>query len=276
MRFFVLLFLLVSCGNDDLKKYSRLEGLRILAITADAPEINSAATVNLTPYLSYTNGGDTTLNVSYEACIDPGIAFGAEVSCDTYEPAQVVTGSTTYNTSLIGSANYYTGPMASIGVAIPASAFVALGLLDSDLQFNGVDMLVIFTITDQSNPSATLKVLKKISLTSKTSGLNNNTTLGGDMQVNGSNIAAFPTSKVNLSLDSPSAGESYDFITADGLTTLNERTSISWFSNVGAFQFSRTDADEAVEFDPEGATAGVLVGVYRDNRGGVVVIRKVY
>lgn len=272
--FLLILIFIASCGNDDMKKYSRLEGLRILAITADSPEINAPATVNLTPFLSYTDGGDTTLDISYEACLDPGISYGAQVSCDTYESSQKLTGSTSFDTSILGSANYYTGNMTAIPITIPPWAFVALSALDQDLQFNGVDMIVIFTITDQSDSSKKLKSIKRISLTTKSS-LNTNPSVS-DILGNANTLNSFPNSKISLSMVGTSEPESYEYQGANGLETLSEKMTISWFSNVGEMQFSRTDKDESVIFDPQKKSEGVIVGVYRDNRGGVAIVRKVY
>lgn len=270
----ILLVFISSCGDDDMKKYSRLEGLRVLAITADTPEINAPSTVNLTPFLSYPDGGDTTLNISYEVCLDPGISYGAAVSCDSYESSQKITGSSSFDTSTLGSANYYTGAMTPIGITVPAWAFVALSVLDDDLQFNGVDLLVIFTITDQNDNSKKLTSIKRISLTTKTT-LNSNPT-ATDIFSNGNTLSSFPGSKVNLSLEGASAPETYDYQGASGVEALSEKMTISWFSNVGEMKYSRTDREESVSFDPQGNGEGVIVGVYRDNRGGVAIISKVF
>lgn len=267
------LLLLCACGNDDMKKYSRLEDLRVLAISADTPEINAPGVVNLTPFLSYTNGGDTTLNISYEACLDPGISFGAKISCDSYDDTAKISGSSNFDTSTIGSANFYTGPMSSIPISVPALFFIALADFDTSIQFNGVDLLVIFTITDQNDRSQTLKMVKRISLTTRAS-LNSNPTIT-DMVANNSSITSFPTSEVTLDLSGTSDPETYDFQGANTLESLTETMTVSWFSNVGEFKYSRTDRNEGVRFDPESKTEGVIVGVYRDNRGGVAVIRKV-
>lgn len=268
MKHLLLCLLLLSCGMDDQKKYYRLEGLRMLAISADNPEINSASTVTLTPYLSYTDGGDTTLDVSWEACLDPGISYGAEIKCDT----DLDSGSDIFNTATLNSV-YYTGPMNTISVNIPTSAFTYLASINSETQFNGVDVIVIVQITDQNNSSSTLKTIKRIKLTSKTSGLNINPTISGNIQSNGSDLSSAPAGKVNLSLDGLSSAESYSYQATSGLATLDERMLVTWFASFGEFTSSRTDPDESTEFDPQGGTTGVLVGVYRDGRGGLAIKR---
>lgn len=276
MKTLTLLFILIftlSCGDDEMKKYSKLEGLRILAITADTPEINSSATVAITPYLSFTDGGDTTLDISWEACIDPGIIYGAPISCDSY-PSPLDSGTTTFATNTIGSANFYTGAMSAINVSIPASAFAYLATVSSNLQFNGVDVIVIVTISDQ-NSSSSIKTFRRIKLTSKTSGLNTNPTIGGNIQNNGVDLSAYPSATANLTIDGLSSAEDYDYEGPDGASTLSETMLVSWFSSSGEFQFSRASENEAVKFTPSG-NSGVLVGVYRDSRGGVAVIRAVF
>lgn len=263
----------MSCGDDDMKKYSRLEGLRILALTADTPEINTASTVAITPYLSYTDGGDTTLDISWEACLDPGIIYGAAISCDSYANP-LDNGTDTFNTNTIGSANFYTGPMNAINVSVPASAFAYLATVNSKTQFNGIDVIVIVTISDQGSNNS-IKTFRRIKLTTKSSGLNTNPTISGNIQDAGVDLAAYPTAKANLTIDDLSDGESYLYQGPDGNSTLTENMLITWFSNVGEFQFSRVDKDEAVQYSPSGSS-GVLVGVYRDNRGGVAIIRSVF
>lgn len=266
--------LLVSCGEDDMKKYSKLSGLRILAIEAGtgsvgAPQINSAQNVDVTPYLSYPEANDTVLDVSYKACIDPGIAYGAEIKCDT--PIQSNTA--TFNTNTL-SGDFYTGPMDTVTItsANLVAPFAYLSSLSSSIQFNGVDLIVIFTITDQADSTKTIKTFKRISLTTKTSGLNTNQSFI-TIQNNASNLTSFPTTTANLSISSPDNGQSYQVEGSSGVTTLTETMTVSWFSNVGEFKFSRSDKDESVEFDPKGESTGVFVAVYRDNRGGVKVVK---
>jgi len=275
-RLILISLFLVACGDMDQKKYYELNGLRILGIIADLPEINSAQTVNLTPYLSYTDGGDTTLDISYKACIDPGITFGAQVTCDNYPASSVQTATTTFSTNAIGSANFYTGAMNQIPIPIPTSAFTILATRDSQIKFNGLDYIVIFTITDQAKPQNTLKVIKRISLTTKTSSLNINPTLGGPILADGSELTTFPTSVTKLSLDGPSSAQAYDYESASGLSSQDEIMTATWFASAGEFKYSRSDADAQNEFDPVGKTSGVFVAVYRDNRGGIVITKKVF
>lgn len=271
MRVLWILFILVSCG-DDQKKYYRLENLRVLGIQADSPQLNTSANVTLTPFISYTNGGDTTLDISYKLCLDPGIAFGAAVSCDGNEIDQ---GVSTFNTSTIGSANYYTGEIDPITVNVPASALAFLATLPVKNQFNGYDLLFIITLTDQADSSQRVETFKRISLTTKTSELNTNPTISGAIQSNGVDISGFPTGKTKLGISGVSAAQNYQSQGNNGVSSFNENQFVSWFANSGEFQFSRVDTDETVEYDTS-ATSGVIVGVVRDGRGGVAFIRSVF
>lgn len=267
-----LLFILLSCGDDDMKKYSKLSGLRILAIEADVPQINSAQDVVITPYLSYPEANDTVLDISYEVCLDPGIAYGAEIKCNS--PIQ--SGTSTFNTNTLNT-DYYTGAMTPITIltANLATPIAYLSTVSSTLQFNGVDIIFILSISDPADTTQKIKTFKRVSLTSKATGLNTNPAFN-TIENNGANLTSFPTTIAKLKISTPTLdSQSYEIEGSNGVTTLNETMTVSWFSNVGEFKFSRTDKDESVEFDPQGETAGVFVAVYRDNRGGVKVVKVV-
>ena len=78
--FVILLLCLTSCTKDNLPEFNKLDGLRILAFQAATPEVNPGMAVTLTPIIS--DIGATSLNFSASSCIDPGISFGADPSCD--------------------------------------------------------------------------------------------------------------------------------------------------------------------------------------------------
>jgi hypothetical protein len=269
MKWFLLFFYvvtLVSCGGDDFKEQSKLGSLRVLAISADTPEINTDGGVTLTPLISYVDGGDTVLDFSWEACPDPGIDFGADINCNSSPAALKLSGSGTFNTNLI-SGTYYTGYAPDILVTIPAAAFVYLSTLDSDLQFNGVNYIVVLKYVDQADGN-TVESLKRIKLSTKVGGqLNTNPTFG-TIQGNNTNLTSYPSSKSNFSLSTPSSPESYELETNVGLKSFSEDMFVSWYSSSGKYEFNRTDIGENNQFTPSGVT-GVFVAVYRDGRGGV-------
>jgi hypothetical protein len=259
---------LFSCGSDDFDEQSKLGSLRVLAISADSPEmnINSAATVTLTPLISYVDGGNTTLDISWEACPDPGIDFGADINCDSSPAALKLSGAATFNTSGL-VASYYTGNAPDISLVIPAAAFAYLSTLDSDIQFNGLDYLCIITITDQADGNP-IESLKRVKLSSKADADLNVNPSFTTIQTNNTNLTSYPTGKVNISISNPSNSESFDRQTNIGLKSFDEDMFISWYSSTGKFQFNRTDIGEDNEFKPSGST-GVFVAIYRDGRGGV-------
>lgn len=270
MKFSMIMILLIltSC-SDDMKKYYRLGELRVLAITADTPEINTPSTVSVTPFISYPDGGDVSLSVNWQVCLDPGIALGAKIDCEESQ-FKIDNGSFTFDMTTLNT-DFYTGNMTSVNVAIPASLFVYLGSLDNDIKFNGISVLVIFEISDPTS-NKILKTFKRIKLTSKTSGLNLNPAVSGQIQVNNADVVSYPAESSSLSLDGVESSQSYEFSQDGQISILSEFLTISWFSNKGSFQFSRTDADDAVTFDPENETSGVIVAVVRDGRGGVTVL----
>ena len=122
------LFLFSSC-NNDLKDYSRLEGLRVLALVADKPEVNTAGPIQIQPFISYPEGGSTTLDVSYEVCLDPGIDRGADLECKTQQGIAPVQDSYTDTTALLGATNYFTGGITPFSISVTPIMIGALSLI---------------------------------------------------------------------------------------------------------------------------------------------------
>jgi hypothetical protein len=265
---FISLFtLFLGCGTDNFPEQSELKGLRVLAISADTPEINAVATtVTLTPLISFVDGGSTTLDYSWVACPDPGLDFGADISCDSSPAALKESGSGTVNMGTL-SGTFFTGNAPTIAVPISASLSAYFSSLDSDLQFNGMDYIVLLNYKDQ-NSEANIESLKRIKISSKAPGdLNLNPTFTGIL-FNKSPMSSYPITKGDLTISSPSVAETYTKITNIGTKSFNENMYISWFSSTGEFLFNRTDVDEDNEFKPKGSS-GVFVAVFRDGRGGV-------
>jgi hypothetical protein len=251
---------------DDFDEQSELGGLRILALSADSPEINAATSVTITPLISYIDGGTTTLSYNWQACPDPGIDFGAELNCDSSIAALTLSGSDTFTTSSLSSSSF-TGNATDITLNIPASAFTYLATLSSEIQYNGLDYIIFLTYRDQANEN-TISSLRRITLTTKTtSELNTNPTTGSIL-FNGTNLTSYPTTKGDMTVASLSSGEAYELETSSGLKSFNEVMFLSWYASTGKFQFNRTDVGELNEYSP-GEASGVFVIVYRDGRGGI-------
>ncbi len=277
MKYLFILFLLASCGNDDMKKIYELKDLRVLAIIASEPEINSPATVNLTPYLSYPKGGDTILDIEVTACPDPGIAFGAKVSCDNQNEALIHRESLTFNTATIGSANLYTGEMDPVAIVISPTLYAGMtSQLNSTLAYNGIDYLVIFEIQDQNSKSQKMTSFKRIKISTKNvADLNSNPTIAGDLLFRGSPLIATPTRNGSFKLTGISTPQSFPFKSFDGEKTLKESQYISWFASTGDFTFSKTDTDAKNPFKKGKQNSQVFLTVLRDGRGGIAVKRVV-
>jgi hypothetical protein len=259
--FFCSLFLL-SCGQDTFQERSELGKLRVLGIQANTPEINAAATVNLTTIVSFPQSSGAAINYSWVACPDPGIDFGAEANCDSNTTGISLSGSGSF-TPLAGQ--YYTQDLAGINVVVPAAAFTYLGTLDADTQYNGLNILVLVTLTADGQ---TTKAIKRIRLSTKAPGdLNTNPSMGV-IQSNGVALAAYPTSEAKFSVASLSAPQTYPQETDIGLQTLTENVFVSWYASTGEYLFNRTDPGEDNTFTPSGST-GVFVAIYRDGRGGL-------
>mgnify|MGYP001578994789 CR=1 FL=1 len=279
----IITFTLFSCGNDDFKEQSKLGDLRVLAISANTPEINSGSTlaINITPLVSYVDGAGVTLNYTWEACPDPGIDFGADINCDSSLSALKVTGTGTLDTSALldtagGAVSVFTGFVpAAITLNVPAAVFSSyLASLNSTIQFNGVNYLFKITYTDPNNTNK-ITALKKIKLSSKASGDLNTNPSFGNILFNGAALSSYPAVEGKLLLDSASAAQTFSQITNVGTKAFTEDMFISWYSSTGEYLFNRTDVGEENTFTPDG-TSGVFVAVYRDSRGGIFSIVRSY
>ena len=264
---FFISFLILSCGNDDFKQQSKLGELKVLAISADKPEMNATGLLTLTPLISYIDGAGASLDYTWEACPDPGIDFGADINCNSALAALKKSGNTSFATSGL-SGSFYTGNATDITFTVEPSVFTYRDSLSSTIQANGFNYLFIITYTDPANGNK-ITALKKILISNRTT-LNTNPNFT-DILFNNSTLAAYPTAEGQLLLSNPSAAETYTQLTNVGTKTFSEDMFISWYSSSGEFLFNRTDVGEENTFTPEG-TSGVFVAVYRDSRGGIFSI----
>lgn len=273
MKITALLFLLVymAACTDGLKDYSQLEGLRVLGVVADQPEINGPGAVSLIPFVSFPEASDsTTLRITYEACLDPGTAQGAEPNCA--DSSFLIEPPTSYTVSLsdLGAASRYTGAVSPFTVNIPP---LPLDEFANFLTFNGLDVLVFMTVTNLNNPDQSTETIKRISVTSKEDGLNNNPSFAGfQTSPDSQPVGTLPSQPADFSLSMPSTAESYRQQLIGGpIETLTEVLTVSWFTTGGSWENSRTEAGGINEFDPEDSTGVTIVAVLRDDRGGLSV-----
>ncbi len=261
LLFFFSLLLFASCGEDKLKKVETLSSFRILAIETATPELtqNTGLTITARPYVSDINGG-RSLSAVVDGCIDPGISFGAEVTCEGN--ASKVSVAYSINTSTLPNLNTGWGSYSS-ALTIPDTIFT--GRTDRE-KYNGVPYIIIFKFTVDG---VVLKSFRRILVTNRTT-LNSNPTLSA-LLLNGSTI-----SKPNLNdylSASVSGSENYNTILADGsLENRNETLTMAWYVSSGELNISKASASESVQYKTSPPSSQLLIiGVLRDERGGVAV-----
>jgi hypothetical protein len=256
------LFSIASCGEDKLKKIETLNSFRVLAIESATPELtqNTGLSVTARPYISDVNGAGRIVSAVVDGCIDPGISFGAEVTCEGN--ASKVSVAYTVNTSALSNLNSGWGAYSS-ALAIPDTIF--LGRTDRE-KYNGVPYIIIFKFTVDD---VVLKSFRRILLTNRTA-LNSNPTISSFL-LNGSAI-----SKPNLNdylSASVSGAENYNTILADGtIENRNETLTMAWYVSYGELNISKATASESVQYKTSPPASQLLIiGVLRDERGGVAI-----
>jgi hypothetical protein len=257
----VLALLAAGCADGDLPKYQKLGGLRILALQADAPEIAEAslpATVNVVPFVTDVDGAGRQITLDLEACLDPGVGFGATPSC-AHDPTR-----TTATQSFTPAAPRFTGAAAAFAVTVPVT--VPLGWSET-ARFNGVPYLVIVRARAGSDAVDSIKRI----IVSTRSGRNSSNPAAPAVQKDGSTLSALPAAESVLTpLLGSGLGEAYPVRYDDGTElTRTETTTLSWFVNDGELKHSRTDGTSANTWKPPVSGTSFLVLVLRDDRGGV-------
>lgn len=249
---------ILGCSEEPLKEYSKLESLRILDISVDIQETNQLDTnlnFTLTPLLSDV-GGTGVVNLKWDICLDPGLAFGAAPVCPGDAVSQQVHTFVSTMRTETGAAQVKTFNMSSTVFAKSSAA----------QQFNGVTVLVTL---EASSGTETVRSLKRILYTSKTASLNNNPSLTGFL-IDGAAWTGLPTAKSSLTpILGTGSQESYQFKTENGDTvSLEEELQVTWFSASGKWTRTRTLGAAANAWTPTTTTPGVVVLVLRDGRGG--------
>jgi hypothetical protein len=265
---FLCLLFLTSCGGDDFQKVERLESFRILGIFSPTPEVapGVGVTANLQLIVSDVKGGGRIINGTTQACIDPGIALGAKVSCD-HDPL-TQNGSYVIDTTTVDMAsNLFTGVNADVEtINIPDSILLGRSARE---QFNGVGFIVIFRFNVDGKE---VTAFKRIAVTNRGS-VNNNPT-GSAVRVNGALISTIPLDGDRLTTTT-SVPETYSVRNIDGTTeSRTEKYQVAWYISSGRFDKPKSDISDTVEY--QGKTSGnpaVLLTVIRDERGGIDIVR---
>jgi hypothetical protein len=234
-----------------------------LGIKAANPEITDTnQLINLELIVTDVNGGGRTVTGEVVSCLDPGVGYGAEVSCDhnpTVHPDLTID----FNVD-IGSTSSYTGDISYPAITYPGNLITFRS--DRD-KFNGVAYLIIFTFNVDGNIH---KAFKRIIVTTRSP--NNNPSISR-LSVNGSlgDISALPQDGDSLALISDSP-ETYTYRTVEDIDeTRTEELQVAWYLSEGELSRSKTYMGEETEYEKNETTTNdsVVVAIVRDDRGGL-------
>ncbi len=261
---------LSACGNDSLPKYTKLDGLRILAINANPLEIQNppagVQNIQVTPYI-VDIGGTGAVSLTVETCLDRGVSIGADPTCTS------ATDRATVNSTLNFTDAERTEPASPIAVnfTVPTNL---LANYAKPLQFNGVPFLITVTAT---RGDTTVKSFRRVLVSTKTP---NQAPGLADLLADGFALATLPTKEVNLSFTASTTPESYQYMNSkEEISNLTEVFETTWFASDGEIKIPRTRENETTTWTPPSTPPSgrkvVVVGVLRDGRGGIdVIIRK--
>lgn len=259
------LFIFSSCGDDKFKKVEVVDSFRILAIVANEPEVAAGGSTNVFPYVSDPNGAGRTLSGTYEICLDSGVSFGANPTCENISGATTGSYTINFSTDADFAANGYTGLAATpVVVTVPSTIF---SNKDSRQQFNGVAMLVIFRFTVDGKE---ISAFKRIFATNRGSyNINPSTPI---VELNGSTLSSKPIAGDRLTLSGPNDEETFDYQNIDGaIESRVETYEVAWYVSSGKLlkpKISKNE-DTQVSSSAESSSSFFCVSVVRDERGGV-------
>jgi hypothetical protein len=304
-----LVFLAASCSNDTMPKYSVIQGLRVLALTLDAPEVAfenlSTTTVNLTPTISDLFGAGRSLTYRLYYCLDPGVGLGAVPTCTGNPTLIALTSGTTLTApNLEFKTPNYTGSLNPIAInlsgitgdpVISALYTAKFNSLPAASLYNGYSILIFFELFPTNDESAKITTFKRLIVSTSVKAAKNNNPSSLQFQKNSAALTVLPTTQESVDAHVPSSDfETYFIKDASGaLQSAVETIETVWFlsgpsdikcskdktcTTDGLFSLSRTVPGELNLFYPPSvsipATRGrVLIGVAKDNRGGQVVSR---
>jgi hypothetical protein len=281
--FSLLVFLFVplllsglSCTKSELPEYSELNSLRVLALVADQPEVAPGSAVQITPWISDVPGTSAP-TYKAEACVVPGLYFGATPTCEG-NSTSVSLGQGTVTTLTAGTG--FTGAANSFNVTVPLSA-VIFALSSDREKFNGVPYLVTYELT--SSTGKVVKAFRRILVSTKVSadGINSNPSLATNIYENGQVLGAVGASETrSVAVNLSGSTQTYKLMISDGSTVdKSEEYVTTWFVTDGEMKYIRSVNGQSNEFKasdtwPTSRTAQ-LIAVTHDERGGVTVVSRV-
>jgi hypothetical protein len=306
-----LLALTPACGSDTLPSYTVLQGLRVVGLVLDLPELNfdpntlsfnPSDTVNVTPVISdpYGNGRNLTYNLYH--CLDPGVGLGAVPTCAGNPTRTTVSTGVTFDPNPgVGSFKLpeATGALPPVPISfniapLPTLYSATFSSLPAPRKFNGVSILIFFELYPSGEESKKVTVFKRLVLSTPGKTRNLNPT-SPEFRIDGAAITGLPAAENRIDAFVPAADqESYQEMNTDGtLSTRTETIDTLWFltgpqdvecsnkdtcTTDGLFERIRTIPGELNLFKPPrvpvpSSRGRVLIGISKDNRGGAAFTR---
>ena len=244
-----------GCAGEKMPKYSILQGLRVLGIVADFPEVNfdgttfstpaATSVVQITPVISDLYGGTRTLRYNLYHCMDPGVGVGAIPTC-TGNPSRVDVQTSQAVVDAAGgfeSAVNRTGAIppvtidlsaGGLGPSVAAVYAAKWSSLSGSQQFNGFSILIFFELYPDADESKKITTFKRLIVSgpAKTTKNSNPSTL--TFLSEGANLSTtqtLPTLKSSVDAFVPALDfETYLFMDASGNTSsIQESIETAWF-----------------------------------------------
>ncbi|MBU6152849.1 MAG: hypothetical protein KGP28_00980 [Bdellovibrionales bacterium] len=169
-----------GCGSEKMPKYSVLQGLRVIGLLTNPPEVGfdgvstfTPASFNLTPVISDLYGAGRGLSYNLYHCIDPGIGLGAIPTCSG-NPTRVNVAVAQIISSPSGSFEATvnrTGALAPISITLDPATLGAgvMTLYASKFQglstaqkFNGFSILIFFELYPTADESKKVTTFKRL------------------------------------------------------------------------------------------------------------------
>ena len=306
---YLMVLFFTACSAEKLPKFTVVQGLRVLGLRSSVPEIGfdgatfTPNSVNITPVVSDIYGAGRTLKFHVEFCLDPGISLGATPNCEN-NPTRTVVGAS--EQTVVDSADFlapnYMGSLTPVAVDFSTASGTALAIMTqkyaastSTQLFNGLNLLVVFELYPSGEESSKVTSFKRIVFSGATKTVKNSNPSGLEIRKNGVEISSLPSVESELDAYLPtSQAESFSLMNLDGsVSTKTEVLETTWFltgpadiecskkkecTTDGLFSMSRTRLGEMNTFYiPEVSVptsrGRVLIGIARDDRGGVITKR---
>lgn len=272
----IILFSLFQegCSKSNLPEFNKLESIRVLAFQIATPEVNPGATVTVTPIISDVSAA--TMTYSASVCIDPGLSYGAEPTCEG-NPSKVVIAT---NTALAapGVAESWTGAADSFVVNIPAQPLIFIGR-NAVEQYNGMNYLIDYTLTNDLGKS--VRAIKRIVVSDPAKTSKNANPVTTNIFADGNPLTTLPLgTTIALTTDlTLASSESYTLQNNDGTFSVRaEKLITTWFITDGKTKYFHTGDLDSNKYDTPGALPGsrsaYLIAVTHDDRGGVSFVKK--